>query len=139
MCSRLILASSFVEALVHPHQVPRQHRKRRLEPGRVRLLLGHAPGLGNGGLEGLGREGPLLQLGEKVALLLVEAFAIRQLRADCGPPTHLNEDLRPLLSTQAERLARQDNINERLTAAIERLDATLEAIKDILRRGNGRP
>ena len=35
-------------------------------------------------------------------------------------------------------LAGQGVINERLTAAIERLDLTLQAIKDILGRDNGR-
>ena len=43
----------------------------------------------------------------------------------------INEDLRAFNRQQGE-------INARLTAAIERLDVTLEAIKDILRRGNGR-
>jgi hypothetical protein len=34
-------------------------------------------------------------------------------------------------------IAGQAGINERLTAAIERLDVTLAAIKDLLGRGNG--
>ena len=33
----------------------------------------------------------------------------------------------------------QDTINERLTTAIEHLDVTLQAIKNMLERGNGRP
>lgn len=36
-----------------------------------------------------------------------------------------------------ESLAKQDTINERLTGAIERLDVTLQAIRDLLERGNG--
>lgn len=32
----------------------------------------------------------------------------------------------------------QTQINERLTSAIERLDVTVQGIKDILNRGNGR-
>jgi ABC-type transporter Mla subunit MlaD len=42
-----------------------------------------------------------------------------------------------IMKSLAATLAKQDTINERLTGAIERLDVTLQAIKDLLGRGNG--
>ena len=56
---------------------------------------------------------------------------IRNLVQIAAHQNTINEDLRAFNRQQGE-------INARLTAAIERLDMTLEAIKDILRRGNGR-
>jgi hypothetical protein len=43
-----------------------------------------------------------------------------------------------IMKSLAATLVKQDTINERLTGAIERLDGTLQAIKDMLPRGNGR-
>ena len=56
---------------------------------------------------------------------------IRHLASSIEHQRTINDDFRLFV-------ARQGEINERLTAAIERLDVTVQGIKDLLSRGNGR-
>jgi predicted nucleic acid-binding Zn-ribbon protein len=48
-----------------------------------------------------------------------------------------DDEIMERLEEQREFNRQQVAINDRLTAAIERLDVTLAAIKDLLGRGNG--
>jgi hypothetical protein len=50
----------------------------------------------------------------------------------------INQDLRASITELRKFNRQQTGINERLTAAIERLDLTLQAIRNILGRDNGR-
>jgi hypothetical protein len=64
---------------------------------------------------------------------LMEKMDARQ--DDLAARQQVHEDI---MKSLAATLVKQDTINERLTGAIERLDGTLQAIKDMLPRGNGR-
>lgn len=77
-------------------------------------------------------------------LELLETFQERQQRLmekmdarqdDLAERQQVHEEI---MKSLAATLVKQDTINERLTGAIERLDVTLQAIKDMLPRGNGR-
>lgn len=77
-------------------------------------------------------------------LALLETFQERQQRLmekmdarqdDLAERQQVHEEI---MKSLAATLVKQDTINERLTDAIERLDVTLQAIKDLLPRGNGR-
>jgi hypothetical protein len=77
-------------------------------------------------------------------IALLETFQEQQQRLmeKMDSRQEVHEDI---MKSLAATLVKQDTINERLTgaiehvtAAIERLDVTLQVIKDLLPRGNGR-
>jgi len=63
---------------------------------------------------------------------------VRRLTALVVKLDERDDQIVDLLEEQRAFNRQQVAINDRLTAAIERLDVTLVAIKDLLGRGNGR-
>ena len=75
----------------------------------------------------------LLETFQEQQQRLMEKMDARQ--DDLAARSQVHEEI---MKSLAATLVKQDTINERLTGAIERLDVTLQAIKDMLPRGNGR-
>jgi hypothetical protein len=75
----------------------------------------------------------LLETFQEQQQRLLEKMDARQ--DDLAARQQVHEEI---MKSLAATMVKQDTINERLTGAIERLDVTLQTIKDMLPRGNGR-